>query len=176
MRGRLQRGYREPVDHLDHADVAGTGAQGRAQDRPGRDPGRLVDARVEAGVAGGVLDQGRPILMKHPARDADVRGKADLVERAGCRLPAGRLAGHREKQPTSLLVEQQHGAALGPEQLAYPLRRVAEQRVEVGEGRDRVRDVVEELQTVGGQADQSRTTAYIRGGSCPTPGPGAWHW
>ena len=64
--------------------------------------------------------------MKHPARDADVRGKADLVERAGCRLPAGRLAGHREKQPTSLLVEQQHGAALGPEQLAYPLRRVAE--------------------------------------------------
>ena len=81
-----------------------------------------------------------------------MRRKADLCEYLTRRVSAGRLARHGEKQPASLFIEQQDGASLRFEQLAYTPRREAEQWVQVGERRDGARNVVEQLQTVGTQA------------------------
>ena len=140
------------VDHLDHADVAGTDPQGDAQDGPGGNTGGLVDARVEAGVARGIVDQGRSVLLEDPARDTDVGGKADLGEDVRRLISAVRLARHGKEQPASVLVEQEDGATLGLQELAYAARREAEQRVQIGERRDGARNVVEQLQAIGAQA------------------------
>ena len=58
------------VDDLHHPDGAPAGDEGRAQDGAGPELGLGVELPGEAGVLGGVVDDGGLARLRHPARDA----------------------------------------------------------------------------------------------------------
>src|SRR5207244_11812905 len=136
------------VDHLDHPDVPGPGAQGCAENGARRDVGDLIHAVVTGRVLRRIRDRQCFVVGQHPAGDAEMCGKADLQQAGGGGPVRLALARHSEVELPSRGVEQQHGGALGIEELSRSAGRVAQQLVEVREGREAARDLVEEMQAV----------------------------
>src|SRR6266480_6039652 len=75
-------------------------------------------------------------------------GKADLQQAGRGGLARLALARHSEGELPSRGIEQQHGGALGVEELSRSAGRVAQELVEVREGGEAARDLVEEMQAV----------------------------
>src|SRR5438132_9166751 len=74
--------------------------------------------------------------------------KADLQQAGGGGLVRFALTRHAEVELLARGVEQHHGGALGVEELPRPAGRIAQQLVEVREGREAARDLVEQVQAV----------------------------
>src|SRR3989442_16033133 len=87
-------------------------------------------------------------MGQNPAGDAEMGRKADLQQAGGGGLVRFALTRHAEVELLARGVEQHHGGALGVEELPRPAGRIAQQLVEVREGREAARDLVEQVQAV----------------------------
>jgi len=113
-----------------------------------RDVGDLIHAVVEARVVLRIRDRQCFVVGQHPAGDAEMGGKADLQQAGRGGLARLALARHSEGELPSRGIEQQHGGALGVEELSRSAGRVAQELVEVREGGEAARDLVEQMQAV----------------------------
>jgi len=119
------------VDAFDRADDAALGAQRRAQNRARLATGLLIGLGIEPPVAPHIRDHQRFARLHGGPRDALVGRHAQLAQPIPHRLAL--RADVREVQLTPGFVQQDHRAALSPQQLLRLVDDEGQEVVEIDE-------------------------------------------